>query len=940
MHRSQKKVRQNAGFSLPRLLLLPTLFLALAGGIFLTPSLLAPAGAQESASLDSARQISDNALAQIAAFYEEKASRTSTQRKIDSQLLAEVRMNHGEMVARGVQTIETGIELDSQGKTLVDIDATVTDKLLERIRQMDGEVVNSFPQFRAIRARLPLNQMESLAALPEIKFINRAVGATTSSSATRRVEKSAATLFNHQADFSSRAANVRAQLPEALNNLSPASQPASQEDSRIATGNVTSQGDVTHRAAAARTAFNVTGAGVKIGVMSDSVDGLANAQATGNLGTVTVLPGQSGVPASGEGTAMLEIVHDLAPGAQLYYATGFSGAASMAQNILNLRAAGCDIIIDDVGYFNESPFQDGIIAQAVNTVTAQGALFFSSASNSGNLNDGQSGVWEGDFVDGGPFSFPQGNPLGNIHIFPGGNNNNLAVTGGSSYDVNLFWADPLGASANDYDVFVFNNAGTAVTASSTNTQSGTQDPYEFVSALNVGDRIVVIKYSGAARFIHLDTGRGRLAIATSGQTRGHSAAVNALSVAAVSIATSFPNAFVGGATNPVENFSSDGPRRVFFNANGTAITPGNFSSTGGTVRQKPDIAAADGVVTSLPAGGGLNPFFGTSAAAPHAGAIAGLIKSYNPTLTAPQIRALLISTALDIEAAGVDRDSGAGIVMAYQALQALAKKTPFDYDGDGKTDVSVFRPNGGGWYILRSSTNTFTGQQFGISTDKIVPGDYDGDSKTDLAVYRNGQWYMQRSTAGFTGVSFGQAGDVPVPGDYDGDRKTDVAVFRPTGAIWYILQSSNGTLRAQQFGISTDKVAPGDYDGDSKTDLGVFRNGQWYLQRSTLGFTGIAFGQAGDRPVPGDYDGDGKTDCAVFRNGAWYLLRSQLGFTGVAFGQAGDVPVAGDYDGDGKFDVAVFRGAGQWYMQRSQLGFTGTQFGTTGDVPTPSAFVP
>src|SRR5208282_1539417 len=133
----------------------------------------------------------------------------------------------------------------------------------------------------------------------------------------------------------------------------------------------------------------------------------------------------------------------------------------------------------------------------------------------------------------------------------------------------------------------------------------------------------------------------------------------------------YPNPFTGGAANPVEIFSSDGPRRVFFQADGTPITPGNFSSTGGTVRQKPDITAADGVTNDLTYGGGLNPFYGTSAAAPHAAAIAALLKSYNTNLTAAQIRMVLTNTALDIMAPGWDQDSGAGIVMALAALQAV-----------------------------------------------------------------------------------------------------------------------------------------------------------------------------------------------------------------------------------------------------------------------------
>src|SRR5262249_47001365 len=136
---------------------------------------------------------------------------------------------------------------------------------------------------------------------------------------------------------------------------------------------------------------STSGTGVKVGVLSDSDDSLLSAQSSGDLGAVTVLAGQSGVPGSGEGTAMMEIVADLAPDAQLYFATAFHGVASFASNIQALRSAGCDIIIDDVGYFNESPFQDGPIAQAVNAVTVNGALYFSSAANSGNKDSGTSG---------------------------------------------------------------------------------------------------------------------------------------------------------------------------------------------------------------------------------------------------------------------------------------------------------------------------------------------------------------------------------------------------------------------------------------------------------------------------------------------------------------------------------------------------------------------
>src|SRR5205814_1564676 len=182
------------------------------------------------------------------------------------------------------------------------------------------------------------------------------------------------------------------------------------------------------------------------------------------------------------------------------------------------------------------------------------------------------------------------------------------------------------------------------------------DPVELValpgSGFATGDRLVVFKTTAAAvRAFHLDTFRGTLTLGTNGQTHAHASAANAFAVAATPAVGPYPNPF--SASNQVETFSSDGPRRIFYNADGSPITPNNFlfGTNGGTVRNKPDVTAADGVSTALPQGG-LNPFFGTSAAAPHAGAIAALIKSANPSLTAAQIRTILTSTAVDIESAG------------------------------------------------------------------------------------------------------------------------------------------------------------------------------------------------------------------------------------------------------------------------------------------------
>jgi subtilisin family serine protease len=366
----------------------------------------------------------------------------------------------------------------------------------------------------------------------------------------------------------------------------------------------------------------------------------------------------------------------MAPGVQLFFATANGGVANFASNILTLRNVyGCDIIVDDVTYFNEGVFQDGPIAQAVNSVVASGALYFSSAANAGNLTSGTSGVWEGDFNAGPASAAPL--PLGyTLHIFSGSQAYDVLTA--STNFISTKWSDPLGASTNDYDMFILNAAGTAITCASTTVQSGTQDPYEFCfssAGFAANSRIVIAKKAAASqRALHLDSGESRLSINTSGSTYGHNAGANTVSVAATywNSARTGVKAFVGGAANPTETFSSDGPRRIFYDPTGTALTPGNFlfGTNGGTVLQKPDVAAADGASAKTP---GFLPFFGTSAAAPHAAGVAALIKSVRPDYTNVQILTAMQQTALDIRAPGLDRDSGWGIVMALAAANyALA----------------------------------------------------------------------------------------------------------------------------------------------------------------------------------------------------------------------------------------------------------------------------
>ncbi|MEK6325302.1 MAG: FG-GAP-like repeat-containing protein [Acidobacteriota bacterium] len=274
-------------------------------------------------------------------------------------------------------------------------------------------------------------------------------------------------------------------------------------------------------------------------------------------------------------------------------------------------------------------------------------------------------------------------------------------------------------------------------------------------------------------------------------------------------------------------------------------------------------------------------------------------------------------------------------------------RAAFDYDRDSKTDVAIYRPTNGWWYIVSSSTGEASVQAWGESADKPVPGDYDGDGKADVAVYRpsNGTWYIILSRTGSsTGVQWGITGDVAVPADYDGDGKTDVAIYRPSNGWWYIINSSTGAVTVRAWGESGDKPVPGDYDADGKADVAVYRpsNGTWYIILSTTGTsTGLQWGIFGDVPVSADYDGDGKTDVAIYRpsNGLWYIINSSTGAVTVrAWGESTDKPVPGDYDGDGKADVAVWRPSeGKWYIINSSTGASRVElWGISGDMPIPS----
>ena len=282
------------------------------------------------------------------------------------------------------------------------------------------------------------------------------------------------------------------------------------------------------------------------------------------------------------------------------------------------------------------------------------------------------------------------------------------------------------------------------------------------------------------------------------------------------------------------------------------------------------------------------------------------------------------------------------------SLAASTIRSPFDFDGDSKTDLSIFRPGPGEWWYLRSSNGSNGAVAFGSGTDLLTPADFTGDGKTDVAVFRpsNGNWFVLRSEDfSFFAFPFGTAGDVPSPGDFDGDGRADATVFRPSNNTWFINGSAGGTI-ILGFGAAGDVPVNADYDGDGLSDIAIYRPslGQWWVRRSSnASVFALTFGTSTDKAVQGDFTGDGKADAAFFRpsNGTWNVLRSEdFSFFAFPFGTATDVPTPGDYDGDGKFDAAVFRpSVSTWFVQRSTAGTLIQAFGIAGDLPVPNAYV-
>jgi hypothetical protein len=435
-------------------------------------------------------------------------------------------------------------------------------------------------------------------------------------------------------------------------------------------GAVTTEGDVVLNANQVR-ALGFDGTGVRVGVISDGVDSRAAAQASGDLpATVTI---QTHAGSGDEGTAMLEIVHDLAPGAELGFC-GPSTSLEMVACVNNLaNIYGADIIVDDLGFFDQAFFEDDFIAQAVANVVSNGAFYTSSAGNSAETH------YQGDYVD-------SGDGLGSHEISAG--NNVFDIPASGIVRIFLQWTNPFdGTASDDYDLCL--QGEDALTCEASNfTQDGAGDddwPWEWrFEDCTGGCSFQVRLVSGNPQTLELYV----LDIAALSDPAdqvatdsifGHPAVPGALAAAAVDQAS----------PNTIETFSSRGPVTISFPAT--------------EIRQKPDLTATDGVAVTG-AGGFPSPFYGTSASAPHIAGVAALLMSGGRTAAA--VTTALRQTAVDLGTAGRDTTYGYGRIDALAAygflLGALQFELRVDDDGGGGSDNFCFISTAARGYLAGS----------------------------------------------------------------------------------------------------------------------------------------------------------------------------------------------------------------------------------------------
>ena len=450
-------------------------------------------------------------------------------------------------------------------------------------------------------------------------------------------------------------------------------------------GLVTTRGDIAQRSDVARSVYGLSGAGVTVGTLSDSYDCLGGAGAdvaSNDLPAGVQVLDDSACPGTDEGRGMMQFIHDVAPGSEQAFHTAFGGQADFANGILELQSiAGANVIVDDVIYFAEPMFQDGVIAQASTAVANNGSAYFSSAGNS-DVNS-----YESAFRSSGvPGAFG-----GDRHDFdpgPGVDDLQAFVLGSGTTFFSFQWDEPAfsvsGApgSASDLDIVLYLSGGVFIGLGGFAANIG-GDPIEVFGVSNSGPPLVVDMgielFAGPApsliKYVHFGSnvrfGQGVVDFPTDSATSyGHS---NADNMAGVGAAAWFNTAFFNAGCVPacLNGFSARGGVPILFDTAGNSVFE---------LRGRPNFVGPDGGNTtffgndltfSVPGTtepDGFPNFFGTSASAPHAAGVAALLLETDSGLSASGVYGLLENTALDMDAPGFDSDTGFGFIDAEAAV--------------------------------------------------------------------------------------------------------------------------------------------------------------------------------------------------------------------------------------------------------------------------------
>ena len=631
-----------------------------------------------------------------------------------------------------------------------------------------------------------------------------------------------------------------------------------------ATGLTKSQGDFSMHTDFVRLGYDIDGSGVKIGVLSNSYNTRGEAaqdvingdlpgvgNVNGYLTPVQVL--KDIVPVSGalsdEGRAMLQIVHDIAPGAELAFRTGFLGEQDMAVGIRELANAGSDVIVDDLSYITEPFFRDGIISKTIDSVVAEGVTFFSSAGNFGRTA----------FTDIFNSEPAPSTITGTAHDFSGtGDIFQSILLPEGNYTLVLQWDDNSDPSMNttttDLDVYLSDDVGFALLGFNRENEGGF--PIEVVPFSVIGDSVtaniviarasgpenvdVTFKYilfRGGSQFQMLEYGDGG-----SSTIVGHPNAAGAISVGAVRF-----------DKNPIYN-PAEYPVPVIM----------SFSSIGGTpvdgvLRSKPDITAPNGVNTTVDLGNGdwdspIDPdilypnFFGTSAASPHAAGMAALIieakaKFDETGITPEEIRALMKATAIDMDDPGEDYISGSGFIQAHKALMTFANPSPY------VENLIVASEGGVPGEEITPFSFTVTGDFFTDSTQVLFRGE----------PLESGVVFVDESTItvdhpGFIGNPEVQVFNQPISSsELDGGASESIYFSDPVRQT-VIITANNATKKygeeLPEFSASLLVVT---VDGDSLT-LEEAVQGSLILQAEADRLSGLAFAvPAADTSNAGQY---------------------------------------------------------------------------------------